>query len=124
MIKKFYNRNLVPVSRYLRSNLTKAESVLWYHIRDEQTFGVKFYLQSVVCNYIVDFYAPNIKLIIEVDGSQHFEPIQAELDRKRDEDLASFGILVLRYNNRQVLLELTGVLHDLYEVVQDRLSFI
>lgn len=119
--KQFYNKALFSHSHQLRSQLTKAEVLLWSKLRDECRFGVKFYMQTVIGNYIVDFYAPKIKLIIELDGSQHFDAAQVELDKLRDASLAELGLLVLRYDNRQVLFELNGVLEDIYAAVQDRL---
>ena len=66
-----YDRNLKKYSRHLRSNLTDSESKLWSRVRRKQICGVQFYRQKTVGSFIVDFYAPRAKLVVEIDGSQH-----------------------------------------------------
>ena len=68
-----YNPELKPLARSLRSAMTESESALWYRVRGKQISGVQFYRQKPIGNYIVDFYAPRVKLVIEVDGSQHLD---------------------------------------------------
>jgi very-short-patch-repair endonuclease len=68
-----YNHKLKLFSRRLRSESTDAERLLWFHIRRKQLKNIQFYRQKPIGNYIVDFYAPKPKLVIEIDGSQHFE---------------------------------------------------
>ena len=82
---------------------------------------VQFYRQRPLLNYIVDFYCPNVKLVIECDGSQHHTEQGKEKDAIREDNLAELGILVLRYDNRQILTETTIVLEQIDEVVKDRL---
>jgi very-short-patch-repair endonuclease len=67
-----YNNKLKPFSRSLRSNMTDAERLLWSKIRWKQFKGVQFYRQKIIGNYIADFYCPKLKLVIEVDGGQHY----------------------------------------------------
>ena len=105
-----YRHNLKPPSRELRGNMTDAEQLLWSRVRRKQLHGVQFYRQKPVGPYIVDFFAPGAGLVIEVDGSQHGEPDHLEQDRVRDRCLADEGLLVLRFNNREVLLETDAVL--------------
>ncbi len=71
-----YRPHLKPFARTLRTNMTDAEQKLWYHLRRKQIQGVQFYRQRPIDKYIVDFCAPSVKLIIEVDGSQHFAPAE------------------------------------------------
>src|SRR5919106_7041752 len=107
-----YNSQLKDRARSLRSNLTDAERCLWARLRRKQILGVQFYRQKPIGNYIADFYAPAARLIVEVDGSQHFDPPQAEYDRRRTAYLKRLGLRVLRYTDRQVLLELDSVVEE------------
>jgi very-short-patch-repair endonuclease len=112
-----YNEHLKPIARQLRSNLTDAEELLWYRLRRKQILGVQFYRQRAIGNYIVDFFAPKAKLIIELDGSQHFEKEHIEKDKIRDSYMNTLGYRVLRYDNRQVLLTLQSVVENIYKVI-------
>jgi very-short-patch-repair endonuclease len=63
-----YNKNLKKFARELRQNLTDAETFLWLKLRKRQVKNCRFYRQRIICNYIVDFYCPDAKLVIEIDG--------------------------------------------------------
>jgi very-short-patch-repair endonuclease len=76
-----YTPKLKASARQLRRNLTDSERTLWWKLRGKQLAGVQFYRQKPIGDYIVDFYAPKAKLVIEIDGSQHFESQQAEKDK-------------------------------------------
>ena len=115
-----YNPKLKANSRQLRQNLTDSERVLWRRLRGKQLADVQFYRQKPIGPYIVDFYAPKAKLIIEIDGSQHFEEPQAEKDRERDEYLSRLGLLIIRLNSRQVLKETDAVVEFIYQKVEER----
>ena len=80
----YYNQKNKHNSRHLRSNQTDAENLLWSRIRRKQIKNIQFYRQKPIGNIIVDFYAPSVKLVIEVDGGQHFDEAHIEQDRKRD----------------------------------------
>jgi very-short-patch-repair endonuclease len=67
-----YNKSLREYSRALRENMTEAERLLWKKIRGKQLNGYQFYRQKTIGNYIVDFYCPRAKLIIELDGGQYY----------------------------------------------------
>ena len=69
---KPYNKNLKQPSRYLRSNMTDAEQLLWQRIRSKQILELRFYRQKPILNFIVDFYCPAENLVIECDGGQHY----------------------------------------------------
>ncbi|HQS37613.1 MAG: hypothetical protein B7Y16_07400 [Methylotenera sp. 24-45-7] len=112
-----YNQQLKQLSRTLRSNMTDAEQALWHQLRRKQIQGLQFYRQKPLLSYIVDFYCPAAHLVIELDGSQHFEATHLVKDQKRDIDLANAGLQVLRFDNRQVLLEMRAVLEVINEVV-------
>jgi very-short-patch-repair endonuclease len=108
-----YRHNLKTPSRELRENMTDAEQLLWSRLRRKQLHGVQFYRQKPIGPFIVDFFAPGAGLVIEVDGSQHSEPDHHEQDRKRDCCLKDADLLVLRFNNREVLLETAAVLEQI-----------
>ena len=115
-----YNPRLKTRARSLRANLTDAEQRLWARLRRGQILGAQFYRQKPIGNYIADFYAPAAQLVVEVDGSQHFEPRQAEHDRRRTAYLTRLGLRVLRYTDRQVLLELDSVAEEIFQAVEKK----
>jgi len=119
-----YNPTLKHNARQLRVNMTDAEQKLWFRLRRKQLHGIQFYRQKPIGPYIVDFYAAQGKLVIELDGSQHHTPEGMAADNQRDAFLSSQGIFVLRFNNLQVLNELDGVLARIDEVMADRLKFL
>ena len=110
-----YNKNLKGNARTLRKNMTDAERLLWSRIRRKQLKGYQFYRQKIIGNYIVDFYCPKTKLIIELDGSQHHGEEGMKRDKKRDVYLKNVGLKVLRFSDREVFENLTGVLERIYE---------
>lgn len=115
-----YNPALKENSRSLRTNMTDAEQMLWHRIRRKQIQGMQFYRQKPLLSFIVDFYCPAAKLVIELDGSQHFEVEHKAKDQDRDAALAGLGLQVLRFDNRQVLLETDAVLVLIDAVVSER----
>ena len=102
------------ISRKLRNNLTEAEKYLWYILRAEN-LGFKFRRQEPIGNYIVDFVCYPKKLIIEIDGGQHYENAD---DRLRDEWLKSQGFTVLRFWNNEVLENRDGVVLKIMEYLK------
>ena len=110
-----YNPKLKESSRQLRNNMTDAELLFWSKVRNKQLKGVQFYRQKPVGNYIVDFYCPKANLVVEIDGSQHYEESGMENDGVRDEYMRSIGLTVLRFSNREVLGNLTGVIEKVYD---------
>ena len=98
--------------------MTEAEVKLWQHIRCKQIKGLQFYRQKVIGNYIVDFYCHAAKLVIEVDGGQHYEEEGLENDAIRDADLENLGLRVLRFNNLDVLQNMEGVVGQIEEEVK------
>ncbi len=104
-----YDPKLKQPSRQLRNNSTEAEILLWSKIRFRQLKNLLFYRQKPLGGYITDFYCPKAKLVIEVDGAQHFEEDAREYDRIRDEVLQNLGLTVLRFTNLDVLSSIDGV---------------
>ena len=119
-----YNKSLKLPSRNLRSNMTDAEQWLWQRLRRKQILGLQFYRQKPILNFIVDFYCPAANLVIECDGGQHYTAEGLEADRARDQALAQLGLNVLRFDNRQILTEIDGVVEKIYCVVEQRLELI
>lgn len=117
-----YNIGLKTHARALRQSMTDAEQTLWSKVRRKQIHGVQFYRQKPLGCYIVDFYAPAAKLVIELDGSQHFEPEYAQSDAVRDSYLQGLRLHVLRFNNLQVLNELEAVQDEIARVVNERVN--
>lgn len=87
--------------------MTAAEKKLWYEYL--RTFPHRVYRQRPIDHYIVDFYCPKLKLVIEVDGDSHFTPEAQEYDQKRTEILENYGLTVVRFNNVQIMDSFEGV---------------
>jgi len=104
-------------ARDLRTNMTEHEQLIWHHIRRKQIYNIQFYRQRQLGQFIVDFYAPSIRLVIEIDGSQHFEEQHCEQDKFRDAYLKEAKILVLRFNNDEVKYQINAVVEKLYCVI-------
>ena len=96
----------------LRQNQTEAEAKLWSRLRAHRMAGVQFRRQHAIGNYIVDFCSPRRKLIIELDGSQHLD--QAEYDLERTQYLEAEGYRVLRFWNNDVMNEIDAVLNVIW----------
>jgi very-short-patch-repair endonuclease len=116
-----YDLKLKENTRSLRSNMTEQEILLWQHLRRRQVHGVKFLRQKPILGYILDFYSHQIKLAIELDGSQHYYDGYIEQDKTRDINLNHNGIHVLRYSNRDIDLNFKTVMEDIYTQVSKRL---
>ncbi len=111
---KIHNRKSLKSYRQdLRNNLTPAEAVLWTALKNKNLLGRKFRRQHSIGNYIVDFYCPSEKLVIELDGADHFTPEGEDYDIKRDKYLKSLGLNVLRIENEDVFENLSGVLQEI-----------
>ena len=102
-----HKKQLVPLARQLRREMTKEERRLWYDFL--RTYPVRFLRQRVIGNYIVDFYCAQAKLVIELDGSQHYEADAAQKDAERTTFLEQYGLRVLRFANNEVNENFSGV---------------
>jgi very-short-patch-repair endonuclease len=114
-MKLIYNNELNNCARELRKNMTDAELHLWSRLRLRQLYGHQFHRQRIINNYIVDFYCPRAKLVIEVDGGQHFSPEMSIEDSARDNFLMSKGLKVLRFTDTDVLINTDTVLERIVE---------
>ena len=113
-----YNKKLVGNAQRLRKNMTDQEKHLWYDFLSKLPISAK--RQKNVLNYILDFYIPQAKIAIEVDGSQHTKKSHAEADAKRDEDLRALGITVLRYRNADINNCFFAVAEDILENIRKK----
>ena len=111
-MNKTCNNKLTENSQKLRKNMTKEERHLWYDFLKE--LPVNFNRQKVIGNYIVDFYCAKAKIVIELDGSQHYFDEGREKDLKRDRFLSSLGLTVLRYSNDDVNNSFESVCQDIF----------
>ena len=105
------NQKLTGLSQALRKNQTKEENLLWYNFL--RRYPCQFRRQCIIGNYIVDFYCHKAKLVIELDGSQHYDPQYAEQEAVRTAYLNQQGILVLRFSNLDVLRQFRSVCEKL-----------
>jgi len=113
----FYNTKLKRYSQELRKNMTDAERLLWSRLRRKQLKDCQFYRQRIIGNYIVDFYCPKAKLIIEVDGSQHYSEEGNRKDKAREGYFKKGGMKILRIPDTEVLNNLEGVVEKIYEML-------
>ena len=107
-----YNKKLTENAKALRKNMTKEERHLWYDFL--KTLPTTVHRQKVIGKYIVDFYIAEAKLVIELDGSQHFEAEEQGTDAQRDAYLQTLGLTVLRYANSDVNRNFNGVCEDIW----------
>ncbi len=115
-----YKKTLKPFSQTLRKNQTEAEQILWSRLRRKQILDVQFYRQKPLLNYIVDFYCAAANLVIELDGSQHFEPQAQEYDNERTKQLETLDLRVIRFTNAQIFNELENVMEVIYGEIRTR----
>ena len=119
MTRHFNCPGEIDKRRDLRKASTSAERQLWHHLRSQQ-LGVKFRRQYGVDAFVLDFYAPRVKLAIEIDGDAHFDPEALEYDCKRTEHLQHFGITVMRFTNADIYENIEGVLESIRDAVEWR----
>lgn len=110
MIKIFNKLELKKRRTELRATMPAPEIVLWKKIKNKQVQGVKFRRQFSIGNYIVDFYSPQTKLAIEIDGDSHYVGNAQEYDLERQKYIESLGIEVIRFSNYEIIHNLNGVL--------------
>ena len=115
-----YKKNNINLAKSLRKNATPHENHLWYDFLRQ--YNVRFQLQKAIGNYIVDFYCFRAKLVVEVDGSQHFTDEEMTYDQQRTEYLQKLGLQVLRISNRQINDEFPAVCEHIDTIVKNSLS--
>jgi len=109
-----YDNRLKEYSQQLRKNMTDAEKALWSKIRGKQLKGYQFYRQKPLGSPIVDFYCPKGNLVVELDGGQHYSDEGKAKDSQRDNYLEGLGLRVLRFSDREVFVNMSGVLEKIW----------
>ena len=115
-----YNGEAIPFARKLRKEATPEEKHLWYDFLS--TYEVRFQRQKVIDNFIADFYCHRAKLIIELDGSQHYTDRGIQKDAFRTEKLEAYDLTVIRFTNSQIKREFNAVCEYIDAVVKNSLS--
>ena len=114
--KPNYNsRYLKKYRKNLRNNLTPAEARLWSILKGKKVAGRKFRRQHSIDDMIVDFYCPKEKLVIELDGNVHYNPISESRDQKRDQKLKGYGLKILRFENKIVFEQPEIIINSILE---------
>ena len=115
-----HNKTIVPTAKMLRKNMTREEKHLWYDFL--RTYAVRFSRQKVLGKYIADFYCAEAKLVIELDGSQHFTEDGKQYDAERTRFLEGYGLKVVRVPNGEVGRNFRGVCEYIDGLVRQSLS--
>ena len=115
-----HNKKLVPLAKQLRKEMTKEERHLWYDFL--RSYPVRFSRQKVLGKYIADFYSAEAGLVIELDGSQHYESESIEKDAERTAFLEAYGLTVIRIPNNEVSRNFCGVCEYIDAAVKQSLS--
>ncbi|MBQ6601482.1 MAG: endonuclease domain-containing protein [Clostridia bacterium] len=114
------NNNMLPTAKTLRKNMTPHERKLWYMFL--RNYPVKFYKQRIIESFIVDFYCASARLVIEIDGSQHFTEQGKEYDKERSAVIESYGLKVLRFSNYEIDTAFVNVCETIDEEIRARLK--
>ena len=114
------NDKLLNVARILRRNMTRQERHLWYDFL--RYYPVKIYKQRIIDNFIADFYCHKARLVIELDGTQHYMPKGREYDNVRTEILEKYGLCVLRFSNKDVNENFEGVCLVIDKTIKERME--
>ena len=115
-----HNKQLVPLAKFLRKEMTKEERHLWYDFL--KGYPVRFSRQKVLGKYIADFYSAEAKIVIELDGSQHYQEGNPETDQERTEFLEKYGLKVIRIANNEVNRDFQVVCELIDKEVRQSLS--
>ena len=113
-----YNPSLIDNARTLRKSMTEEERKLWYCFL--RRHRAKFVRQRPIGNYIADFYCAKAKLVIEIDGIQHFDEDAFKYDMRRTKAINRLGVEVIRFSNEEVNREFEEVCHAINEAIKER----
>jgi very-short-patch-repair endonuclease len=102
--------------------MPSAEAILWSKLKDRRLLGCKFRRQYGIESYTVDFYSPDIKLAIELDGESHYQQGRQEFDKRRDAMIRSFGICILRILNEDIYENRNGVWDALVRAAREQIE--
>ncbi|MFH1175208.1 MAG: endonuclease domain-containing protein [bacterium] len=120
MRSKVFNSSIDKNKRkLLRNNMPRAETIIWSKLRNKQT-GCKFRRQYSVDKFVLDFYCPELKLAIEIDGDNHFvEKEKMNYDNNRQKIIESLEINFLRFQNIEIFKNLNGIMSVIYEKIKE-----
>ena len=119
-MQRKHNRNIVPTAKALRKNMTKEEKHLWYDFL--RTYPIRFSRQKVLGKYIADFYSAEAKLVIELDGSQHYTDQGVQYDMERSKFFKEYGLTVIRISNMAICKDFPAVCEHIDFLVKQSLS--
>jgi len=117
----YNNRSKKTLRKNLRKSTTSAEAILWTCLQNRKLLGKKFRRQFGIGRYIVDFYCPECRLAVELDGAPHFAPSVVEYEANRTKYLESHGIKVIRFENRAVHDQIEFVLETIRENLRQKI---
>lgn len=118
-MQRKHNKDIVPIAKILRKNMTKEEKHLWYDFL--RTYSVRFSRQKVLGRYIADFYCAEAKLVIELDGSGHYTEDGKRYDKERTAFLEEYGLTVVRILNSEIQKNFQGVCEYIDSLVKQSL---
>ena len=113
-----YNPDLKSRAGEMRNQSTKGEIKFWCELLRKRKSGYQFYRQKPIDHFIVDFYCPKLKLVIEIDGTSHLD--KQEYDKQREEVLKSYGLFIARYDDLNVLYNFHLIEKDFNELLKQR----
>ncbi len=116
-MKIYYNPKLKKLARKLRNNMSLPEALLWNQLKRKKLRGYDFHRQKPIDNYIVDFFCPKLKLIVEVDGKVHID--KGEDDFTRQSRLESLGLKVLRFKASDIMKNLNDVIEAIEDYIEE-----
>jgi very-short-patch-repair endonuclease len=122
-MKVFNTKDTREKRKILRCDSTPAEQILWDKLRNRQINGLKFFRQYGIGGYIVDFYCPKKRLVIELDGKQHFTAPKREYDLDRQQFMECMGIVTIRFKNREIENKIEDVLRSIEKILTDSNNF-
>ena len=114
-----YERKLIPYAKKLRKEATPQENKLWYRFLKDHP--IRFQRQKTIDSFIADFYCYQAKLIIEIDGQQHYTSQGSAYDRNRTAILMRYGLEIIRFTNREIDQQFLTVCSQIDQVVNQRL---
>ena len=115
-----YKKHLIPLAKSLRKNATPQENHLWYDFL--RSYTPRFQRQKTIGQFIADFYCEKARLVIELDGSQHFTPVGITHDEARTAAIETVGVTVLRFTNRDIDSDYRAVCTKINAAVHERLN--
>ncbi len=119
MTQIFNTKAKTEQRKFLRNHRSQPEIVLWDYLRKNQLLGYKFRRQVSIGNYIVDFYCPKLKLVLEADGDSHFSSKAIEYDNLREKFLKSLGLNLVRFGNIDIMNNIEGVMFEIDKTIKE-----